>query len=53
MARAYAELGSPEIWRNDLFWLAGDHVVHSAIMEHPKIAALVNEAKKDFKMTEY
>lgn len=56
MARAHAELGFPEIWRNDRFWLAGDHVVHPTIMKHPKIAALVNEAekaKKDFKMTEY
>jgi homoaconitase/3-isopropylmalate dehydratase large subunit len=56
MAASHAELGFPEIWRNDRFWLAGDHVVHLSIMKHPKIAALVNvaeKAKKDFKMTEY
>ena len=56
MARAHAGLGSPEIWRNDRFWPAGDNVVHPTIMKHPKIAALVNEVektKKDFKMTEY
>lgn len=56
MARAYAELGSPEIWRNDRFWLAGDHVVHPAVMKHPKIAAMVaaaEKAKRDFRMTEY
>jgi len=56
MAASHAELGFPEIWRNDRFWLAGDHVVHPSIMKHPKIAALVNvaeKAKKDFKMTEY
>jgi hypothetical protein len=56
MAMAHAELDSPGIWRNDRFWLAGDHIVHPTIMKHPNIAALVNEAekaKKDFKMTEY
>jgi hypothetical protein len=56
MARAYAELGSPEIRRNDRFWLAGDHVVHLIIMKHPKIAAMVNavkKVKKEFKMPEY
>jgi homoaconitase/3-isopropylmalate dehydratase large subunit len=56
MARVHAELGSPEIWRNDRFWLAGDHVVHPTIMKHPRIAAIVNvteKAKNDFKMTEY
>ena len=56
MARAHAELGSPEVLWNDRFWLVGDHVVRPTIMKHPKIAALVNQAekaKKDFKMTEY
>jgi hypothetical protein len=46
MARAHAELGSPEIWWNDRFWLAGDHVMHPTSMKHFKIAAIVNEAKK-------
>ncbi|KAJ9609219.1 hypothetical protein H2200_006991 [Cladophialophora chaetospira] len=56
MARTYKELGSPGIWRNDRFWLAGDHVVHPAVSKVPKIQAMVDvaeKAKKDFKMTEY
>lgn len=56
MARTYQELGSPGIWRNDRFWLAGDHVVHPTITDHPKIKAMIEtaeKAKNDFKMTEY
>ena len=56
MARTYKELGSPGIWRNDRFWLAGDHVVHPDVAQHPKIKAMVDvaeKAKNDFKMTEY
>ena len=56
MLSTYEELGSPEIWRNDRFWLAGDHVVHPDAMKVPKIAAMVasaEQAKKKFKMTEY
>lgn len=56
MARTYEELGSPGIWRNDRFWLAGDHVVHPSIIKEPKIRAFVEtaeRAKRDFKMTEY
>ncbi|KIW73234.1 hypothetical protein PV04_01368 [Phialophora macrospora] len=56
MARTYKELGSPGIWRNDRFWLAGDHVVHPAVANVPKIKALVDTAewaKREFKMTEY
>ena len=56
MLKTYEELGSPEIWRNDRFWLAGDHVVHPDVMKVPKIQAMVNnaeKAKKTFKMTEY
>ena len=56
MARTYEELNKPGIWRNDRFWLAGDHVVHPAVAQVPKIKAMVDvaeKAKKDFKMTEY
>ena len=55
MAQTYEELGSPGIWRNDRFWIAGDHVVHPSIADHPKIKAYVDaseRAKKDFLMTE-
>lgn len=56
MSQTLEELGSPEIWRNDRFWLAGDHVVHPDAMNNPKIQALVSgaeKAKKTYKMTEY
>ena len=56
MADTYAELGEPGIWRNDRFWLAGDHVVHPTITNEPKIKAYIDQsekAKRDFKMTEY
>ena len=49
-------MGSKKIWRNDRFWLAGDHVVHPAVNSLPKVASLINaaeKAKKDYKMTEY
>ena len=56
MSRTYEELGSPGIWRNDRFWIAGDHVVHPTIANEPKIKAYIEtaeRAKKDFRMTEY
>ncbi|KXT07952.1 hypothetical protein AC579_3912 [Pseudocercospora musae] len=56
MAKTHEELGSPGIWRNDRFWIAGDHVVHPAILDDPKIKVYVETAEKarrDFKMTEY
>jgi homoaconitase/3-isopropylmalate dehydratase large subunit len=56
MARTYEEMGAPGIWRNDRFWLAGDHVVHPSIVHVPKIKTFVEtaeKAKKAFKMTEY
>ena len=56
MAKTYEEMGAPGIWRNDRFWLAGDHVVHPSITEIPKIKAFIDkaeQAKKEFKMTEY
>lgn len=55
MASTYEELGSPGIWRNDRFWIAGDHVVHPSIADNPKIKAYVEtaeKAKRDFQMTE-
>jgi len=56
MARTYEEMGSPGIWRNDRFWIAGDHVVHPSIRDQPKIKAYVESAeraKKEFRMTAY
>lgn len=56
MVDTYEELGSPGIWRNDRFWLAGDHVVHPSIVNSPKVKAFIEsaeKAKRDFKMTDY
>lgn len=55
MAQTHEELGSPGIWRNDRFWIAGDHVVHPSISDQPKVKAYVDaseRAKRDFLMTE-
>ncbi|KAJ9620752.1 hypothetical protein H2204_012162 [Knufia peltigerae] len=56
MDRTHKEMGSPGIWRNDRFWLAGDHVYHPAVSTNPKIQKLLQvaeAAKNEFKMTEY
>ncbi|EME87013.1 uncharacterized protein MYCFIDRAFT_194909 [Pseudocercospora fijiensis CIRAD86] len=56
MAQTHEELGSPGIWRNDRFWIAGDHVVHPTILDNPTIKVYVEtaeKAKRDFKMTEF
>lgn len=56
MQNIYKDLGSPGIWRNDRFWLAGDHVVHPEVSNEPKVRTMVekaNKAKKDFSMTEF
>lgn len=56
MKRSYDGLGYPGIFRNDRFWLAGDHVVHPRVNDRPKIKTLIEAAEKaktDFKMTEY
>ena len=56
MERAYDSLGKPGIFRNDRFWLAGDHVVDPRIVNVPQVKALVassNRARDNFRMTEY
>lgn len=55
MERWYDRLGKPGIYRNDRFWLAGDHLVDPRIYEHPKIKPYIESAeraKRQFKMTE-
>jgi hypothetical protein len=55
MERAYDSLGKPGIFRNDRFWLAGDHVVDPRINHLPKVKALLassKRAKQDFRMTD-
>lgn len=56
MHNIHKDLGSPGVWRNDRFWLAGDHVVHPDVADQPKVRTMVekaNKAKKDFSMTEF
>ncbi|KAI1325847.1 aconitase iron-sulfur domain-containing protein [Xylariaceae sp. FL0255] len=55
MKASYDNLGQPGIFRNDRFWLAGDHLVDPRVMNHPKIEPLVKAsewAKREFKMTD-
>ncbi|EME80585.1 uncharacterized protein MYCFIDRAFT_190021 [Pseudocercospora fijiensis CIRAD86] len=45
----------PRAWRNDRFWLAGDHAVDPRIYEQKRVRDLMHgleEARKDLKMTE-
>ena len=56
MERTYDSLGKPGIYRNDRFWLAGDHIVDPRVNQHPKVQALIDaseRAKRVFKMTDY
>ena len=55
MERTYEKLGSPGIFRNDRFWLAGDHVVDPRVNAMPQVQHLINanERAKHFKMTDY
>ena len=43
------------VWRNDRFWLAGDHIVDPRTYNRPRVRELMDgmeKARKDFKMTE-
>ena len=56
MEREYNSLGKPGIWRNDRFWLAGDHVVDPRIRDNAKVKQFVESserARDNFKLTEY
>lgn len=56
MENTYEELGKPGIFRNDRFWLVGDHVVDPRIMDAPKVKPLVESSEKArqvFKLSEY
>ncbi|KAG9771810.1 Aconitase htyD [Exophiala dermatitidis] len=56
MERVYSAIGRPGIFRNDRFWLAGDHRVEPPLYNEPKVKALMDncrKAKTDFKMTEF
>lgn len=52
----YSTLGRPGIFRNDRFWLAGDHRVEPELYSHPKVKklmALSKGAQQEFKMTDF
>lgn len=56
METTYNSLGKPGIFRNDRFWVAGDHVVDPRVNKMPKVQALIDaseRAKRIFKMTDY
>ena len=56
MSKIFTEMGETQIWRNDRFWIAGDHVVDPRNIHEPQVKALVQaseRAKADFKLTEY
>ncbi|KAB8265420.1 hypothetical protein BDV32DRAFT_144709 [Aspergillus pseudonomiae] len=56
MESTYNRLRKPGIFRNDRFWLAGDHVVDPRVNNLPKVQALIDaseRAKRVFKLTEY
>ncbi|KAL2866104.1 aconitase family protein [Aspergillus lucknowensis] len=56
MESTYDALGQPGIFRNDRFWLAGDHVVDPRVNDQPEVRALIDaseRAKHVFKMTDY
>ncbi|KAJ9494116.1 hypothetical protein H2202_010423 [Exophiala xenobiotica] len=56
MERVYDSVGRPGIFRNDRFWLAGDHRVEPPLYEDPKVKALMDtssRAQQDFKMTDF
>ncbi|KAE8351840.1 aconitase family protein [Aspergillus coremiiformis] len=56
MESTYNHLGKPGIFRNDRFWLAGDHVVDPRVNSLPKVQALIHaseRAKRIFKLTDY
>jgi hypothetical protein len=56
IANVYDALGRPGIFRNDRFWLAGDHRVEPELYEKPEVKKLMQSSKraqKEFKMTEF
>lgn len=56
MISVYNRLGDPGIFRNDRFWIAGDHVVEPRNYETElsrKLMAQTEKARRSFKMTEF
>ncbi|KAI0517225.1 hypothetical protein F5B22DRAFT_603781 [Xylaria bambusicola] len=56
MQRMYDSVGRPGIFRNDRFWLAGDHRVEPALYDLPDVKRLMDASRlahHEFKMTEF
>ena len=56
MEKVYEGIGRPGIFRNDRFWLAGDHRAEPELYNVPAVRKLMDaseKAKSDFKMTEF
>ncbi|KAI9933285.1 hypothetical protein MW887_007758 [Aspergillus wentii] len=56
MVKTIDQVGAKQIWRNDRFWLVGDHIVDPRNKHLPNVKALVDKsekAQKDYKLTEY
>ncbi|KAI3327942.1 aconitase iron-sulfur domain-containing protein [Xylariaceae sp. AK1471] len=56
MNHVYESVGRPGIFRNDRFWLAGDHRVEPALYDLPDVKRLMDASRRaheEFKMTEF
>ncbi len=56
MKKVYDSVGRPGIFRNDRFWLAGDHRVEPALYDLPDVKKLMDASRlahQEFKMTEF
>ncbi|KAI0804954.1 hypothetical protein GGR55DRAFT_308661 [Xylaria sp. FL0064] len=56
MKKVYDSVGRPGIFRNDRFWLAGDHRVEPALYDLPDVKRLMEASRtahQEFKMTEF
>jgi hypothetical protein len=56
MEKVYDGVGRPGIFRNDRFWLAGDHRVEPELYDQPLVRSLMQKserARDEFKMTEF
>ena len=54
--RSYDALGRPGIFRNDRYWLAGDHRVEPALYDTPAVKGLMQTSRKaqqEFKLTDF
>ncbi|KAH8698906.1 aconitase family protein [Talaromyces proteolyticus] len=56
MSKTLSELKSFKVWRNDRFWLAGDHVVDPRTYTTPlnrQLIKAMHEAAQEFRLTDY